>query len=156
MLIWLQYGEFEMTVEEQPYVLQLSKYGSVQDRSRDWRTDVRAKINLFSCMQIAMLDIDGFWLDKGFHITTDALADCSGFQTHCSRKYDKENFLVLGELIESKFVMAVYVGRGKKQPDNYWQNSTEAFSASNAGDPEYFIRGNGYSSLGGSNFAYDT
>lgn len=75
----------EMTAEEAPYVQQLSKYGSVQDRLRDWRSDVRAKINHFSCMQIAMLDIDGFRLDKALQMTADALADFSTFQRRCAR-----------------------------------------------------------------------
>ncbi|KAB2571997.1 Cell wall alpha-1,3-glucan synthase ags1 [Lasiodiplodia theobromae] len=148
------YGEMEMTAEEAPYVQQLSKYGSVQDRLRDWRSDVRAKINHFSCMQIAMLDIDGFRLDKALQMTADGLADFSSFQRRCARRYGKENFLIVGELVGKKPLVALTTGRGK-EPEQYWHNTTEAIAASNTSDPQHFVRDGEHTSIDGSSFSYD-
>lgn len=143
-----------MTAEEAPYVQQLSKYGSVQDRLRDWRSDVRAKINHFSCMQIAMLDIDGFRLDKALQMTADGLADFSTFQRRCARRYGKENFLIVGELVGKKPLVALTTGRGK-EPEQYWHNTTEAMTASNTSSAQHFVRDNDHTSIDGSSFSYD-
>jgi len=51
---------------------QLSKFAFVQDRLREWRPSVLAKIQHFSCMTIASLDIDGFRIDKALQVTVDA------------------------------------------------------------------------------------
>lgn len=77
------YGDLANIGDVPVYEDQLAKYGSVQDRLREWRTDVRDKIKLFSCIQIAMLDIDGFRMDKALQTTVDAMAD---FAEHQRRK----------------------------------------------------------------------
>ncbi|KAL8830932.1 MAG: hypothetical protein Q9170_005506 [Blastenia crenularia] len=68
----------------------VSKFASVQDRLREWRPSVRQKIEHLNCLQITMLDIDGFRMDKGLQITADAegewgkepsMADASTFQS---------------------------------------------------------------------------
>lgn len=136
------------------YVLQLSKFGSVQDRLRDWRDDVREKINHFSCMQIAMLDIDGFRLDKAVQMTADGLADFSRAQRECARNLGKDNFLVLGELLERRPLINMYIGRGK-EPHQHWRTPAEAMTASNESDWTEFIRDSELASLDGSSFSYE-
>lgn len=74
------YGDLNNVGSEPVYENQLAKFGSVQDRLREWRTDVRDKIKHFSCMQIAMLDIDGFRMDKALQTTVDSMADFAEYQ----------------------------------------------------------------------------
>ena len=50
----------------------ISKFASVQARLREWNPSARKKIRHLSCIQIQMLDIDGFRMDKGEEITVDA------------------------------------------------------------------------------------
>ena len=67
-----QYGEVASFGPYQEYERQLSKFAFVQDRLREWRPSVMAKLELFSCITIAMLDIDGFRIDKALQVTLDA------------------------------------------------------------------------------------
>lgn len=59
-----QYGEIAAFEEYSEWQRQISKFAFVQDRLREWRPDVRAKIEHLSCLTIAMLDIDGFRMDS--------------------------------------------------------------------------------------------
>lgn len=135
------------------YQTQLSKYGSVQDRLREWRSDVLAKIKHLSCMQIAMFDIDGFRMDKGLQSSIDALAEFSAYQRQCARQYGKENFLMIGEVVGTDAQASIYIGRGK-QPDQYWTNFTEAVTATNASDDSAYVREYGLTALDGAGFQY--
>ena len=64
--------------------MQLSKFDSVQDRLREWSPSVMDKLKIMSCMQIAMLDIDGFRFDKAVQINIDGLADFATYQRQLS------------------------------------------------------------------------
>ena len=78
ILTILQYGEVASFGDYQEYERQLSKFAFVQDRLREWRPSVLAKIEHFSCMAIAMLDIDGYRIDKALQVTLDAQGWSSG------------------------------------------------------------------------------
>lgn len=147
------YGDSSNTGTLPAYQNQLSKYGSVQDRLRDWRSDVLDKIKHFSCIQIAMLDIDGFRMDKAVQTTVDAMAEFADYQRQCARKYGKENFYIMGEVVASEGQAAIYIGRGK-QPDMYLNNFTEAALVSNKTLTDKYIRKYGLSALDGSSFQY--
>lgn len=74
--------------------------------------------------------------------------------TACAKKYNKDNFLIIGEVVGTSQQTAVYIGRGK-QPDMYTDNVTAALQVTNAtaNDDEY-IRENGLSALDASAFQY--
>ena len=67
-----QYGEVASFGDYTEWQRQLSKFAFVQDRLREWRPSVLSKIQHFSCMMIASLDIDGFRIDKAVQVTVDA------------------------------------------------------------------------------------
>ncbi|KUI66955.1 Cell wall alpha-1,3-glucan synthase mok13 [Cytospora mali] len=148
-----QYGDSSNTGNVLVYENELSKYGSVQDRLRDWRSDVLDKIKHFSCMQIAMLDIDGFRMDKAIQTTIDSMASFADYQRQCARQYGKENFYIVGEVVATDAQAAIYIGRGK-QPDMYFGNATEAAMASNTTDSSSYIRNASLSALDGAGFQY--
>lgn len=81
---------------------QLSKFAFVQDRLREWRPDVLTKIEHFSCMTLAMLDIDGYRIDKGLTITIDAQAEWSNSIRACAKRFGKENFYISGTYISRR------------------------------------------------------
>ena len=126
----------------------------MQDRLREWHSDVLDKIKVMSCIQIAMLDIDGFRMDKGLQATPDALAEFSDYQRRCARKHGKENFFIVGEVVGDPDLAAIYIGRGK-QPNQVVSNVTEAFVSTNVTDSASFVRPFGLSALDGAAFHYD-
>jgi len=63
-----QYGDIEAFGLYPDWQRQLAKFASVQDRLREWHPPVRARIEHFTCMMIAQLDIDGFRIDKGVQV----------------------------------------------------------------------------------------
>ena len=138
-----------------PAQSQLAKFAGVQDRLRGWRPDVLAKLKHFSCMEIAMLDIDGFRMDKALQTTVDAHAEWSEYIRGCAKTYGKDNFLINGESIGEIPFGAVYFGRGK-QPDMTFDNLTEAQLASNTTNSSSYIREFGLSALDGEAFHYPT
>lgn len=147
------YGDSANTGSLPVWENQLAKFGSVQDRLREWRSDVLDKIKHLSCMQIAMLDIDGFRMDKALQITVDALADFADYERTCAKQYGKDNFYIYGEVIGTSQQAAIYIGRGK-QPDMYVDNVTVAALATNETDAGGYIRNYGLSALDGSSFQY--
>ena len=138
-----------------PYQSQLSKFAGVQDRLRAYRPDVLEKIKHFSCMEIAMLDIDGFRVDKALQTPLDVHAEWSEYQRQCARSYGKENFLIVGESVGEKPFSALYFGRGKS-PDQAWKNLTEAQLATNNTDRNTYLREFGQGALDGEAFHYPT
>ena len=80
---------------------QLSKFAFVQDRLREWRPDVLAKIERFACMTIATLDIDGYRIDKGLTITVDSQAHWSRSIRACAKRLGKQNFFISGKHVQS-------------------------------------------------------
>lgn len=134
---------------------QLSKFASVQDRLRVWRSDVLEKINVMSCMQIAMLDIDGFRMDKALQTTLEAHAGFSSYQRQCARQHGKDNFLIVGEAVGEIPFSALYFGRGKG-PDQEQMNVTASMLSSNESNPDEYIREWGNAALDGAAFHYPT
>jgi len=148
------YGDIKGTGSYPSYVNQLSRFASVQDRLREWRPDVLEKIMVMSCMQISMLDIDGFRMDKAVQTTIDSMAAFSNYQRKCAKSLGKDNFLVVGEVVADPKLAAVYFGRGK-QPDQALSNSVDAVYTSNASSSDSYIREFGNSALDGAAFQYD-
>jgi alpha-1,3-glucan synthase len=149
-----QYGDIKSTGSYPSYVNQFSRFASVQDRLREWRPDILEKINVMSCMQIAMLDIDGFRVDKAVQVTIDALATWSDYQRQCARRFGKDNFLVVGEVVADPRLGAVYFGRGK-QPDQALTDPSQAVYTSQDSNASSFIRPFGSTALDGASFDYD-
>ncbi|KAF3766254.1 family 5 glycosyltransferase [Cryphonectria parasitica EP155] len=148
------YGDLQNIGSVAVYKNQLAKYGSVQDRLREWRSDVLDKIKHLSCMEIAMLDIDGFRMDKALQTTVDAMASFSDHQRQCARKYGKENFLIIGEIVGTDQQQAVYIGRGK-EPGMYSGNSTASMMLTNVtADDDVYIRESGLAALDAAAFTY--
>lgn len=132
---------------------QLSKFDAVQDRLREWRTDVGDKIKHFSCMQIASLDLDGFRMDKALQINSDSLGEFSQYQRDCAKRYGKENFLIIGEVVGTDEMSSIYFGRGM-EPDAYMTNFTEAAMTTNLTNGTEYTREFGQSALDGTAFHY--
>lgn len=148
------YGDLSSSGTPPVWENQLAKYDSVQDRLREWRSDVLDKIKHFSCMQIAMLDLDGFRMDKAVQTSVDALAEFSQHQRECATRYGKENFLIIGEVVATDALSSIYFGRGR-QPDQYATNSTQAAMATNtSSDATDHIREFGLTALDGTAFHY--
>lgn len=104
-------------------------------------------------MQIAMLDIDGFRVDKALQTPVDALAEWATYQRNCARQYGKENFLITGEVVGELKFSSVFFGRGKS-PDTYFDNPLQGQNAT--GETEGYIRDFGNNALDGTNFHYPT
>ncbi|KAK5352821.1 hypothetical protein LTR61_003949 [Exophiala xenobiotica] len=153
-----QYGDMPGVGAVPVWQSQLAKFASVQDRLRIWRQDVMEKVKVMSCMQIAMLDIDGFRMDKAFQAPLDAQAEWADYQRDCARRYGKNNFFITGEGVGEPPLEAVYMGRGK-QPNMYFENITEAQLATNqssVSNPSAYLREAGSSALDSAAFHYPT
>ena len=147
-----QYGEVASDGDDPEYVRQLSKFSSVQDRLREWRGDVLAKIQHFSCLTLSMLDIDGFRIDKAIQVTVDSQGAWSSFMRQCARDHGKNNFYITGEVSSSNTFGSIYIGKGM-QPDMAFTNITEAITATNSTTRKY-IRDQDNSALDASAFHY--
>lgn len=130
---------------------QLSKFGGVQDRLRDWSPSVLDKIVHFSCMWIKGLDIDGFRMDKAMQITIDPLGNFSSRIRDCASEFGKENFFIPGEIVNGNTNGAIYIGRGK-EPSMRYNNVSDAINSTTS---EY-IRADGYQGLDAGAFHYST
>jgi alpha-1,3-glucan synthase len=148
-----QYGDMKGVGYVPPYQSQLSKFASVQDRLRLWKHDVLEKVMHFSCMQIAMLDIDGFRVDKALQTPVDALAEWATYQRDCARSYGKENFLITGEVVGELAYSSVFFGRGKS-PNTYFDTQLDGQNAT--GNTEGYVRDFGNNALDSTNFHYPT
>jgi len=93
-----QFGDMEAFGVHPDWQRQLSKFASVQDRLREWDTDVMQKIKKYSCLTIKALDIDGIRVDKSTQITVDALASWTTSTKACAAAVGKNNFFVVGEV----------------------------------------------------------
>lgn len=134
-----QYGDVESFGTYPEWQKQLSKFGFVQDRLREWRPSVLDKIKLFSCITIKMLDIDGFRIDKALTITSDAQADWSEYIRGCANSVGKTNFFIPGEIVAGNTLAAIYLGRGK-EPQMAVSTFEQALTATNGTDEELYIR----------------
>ncbi|KAF2715738.1 glycosyltransferase family 5 protein [Pleomassaria siparia CBS 279.74] len=148
-----QYGDMKGVGEVPIVETQLGKFAGVQDRLRTWRKDVLDKVMHFSCMQIAMLDIDGFRMDKAAQTPIDVHAEWSDYQRACARRYGKDNFLIVGEIVSKVPYASLLIGRGK-QPNQAFENMTQAIAAYSAKQDDNYLRSFGSSALDGDAFAY--
>jgi alpha-1,3-glucan synthase len=104
-----QYGDMEAFGVHPDWNRQLSKFASVQDRLREWNPDVRAKIQVFSCLAIKALDIDAIRIDKATQVTVDALADWATHTRACAKALGKNNFFIVGEVTGGDTFGALYM-----------------------------------------------
>lgn len=148
-----QYGEIAAFGNYPEWQRQISKFAFVQDRLREWRTDVRQKLERFSCITIAMLDIDGYRIDKALQVTVDAQGEWSDAMRKCAREHGKNNFYIPGEIVAGNSFGAVYIGRGK-EPEMKVDNITAAVLATNATAQQYYIREPAKVALDGAAFHY--
>ncbi|KAH6637311.1 glycosyltransferase family 5 protein [Chaetomium tenue] len=109
-----QYGDIEAFGVFPDWQRQLAKFASVQDRLRDWEPSVAARLELFSCMTIRMLDVDGFRIDKAVQVTVDAQASFSSAMRKCAKEVGKDNFVVFGEITSGNDLGSIYLGRGRE------------------------------------------
>jgi alpha-1,3-glucan synthase len=104
-------------------------------------------------MQIAMLDIDGFRMDKAAQTPIDIHAKWSDHQRACAKRYGKENFLIVGEIVSKIPYASLIVGRGK-QPDQAFKNMTQAVASLNVKEDDNYLRPFGSTALDGDAFHY--
>lgn len=88
---------------------QLSKFSSVQDRLREWKPDVMAKIQTFSCMAIKALDIDAIRIDKATQVTVDGLSAWTSHTRECAKNLGKDNFFISGEVTGGNTFASLYM-----------------------------------------------
>ncbi|KAF2661570.1 glycosyltransferase family 5 protein [Lophiostoma macrostomum CBS 122681] len=151
-----QFGDTEAFGVFPDYRRQLTKFASVQDRLREWVPSVRTKLETFSCITIAMLDIDGFRFDKATQATIDASGSFAASLRDCARKFGKENFFLPGEITGGNTFGSLYVGRGR-QPDHYITNLTVAALVTNETIEQLdvkFLRDEGQNALDAAAFHY--
>ncbi|KAJ6440216.1 Cuticle-degrading protease [Purpureocillium lavendulum] len=108
-----QYGDIEASGVFPDWQRSLSKSASVQDRLREWVPSVRQRLEVFSCLVITMLDIDGFRFDKATQVTVDALGAHSAAVRECAGKLGKNNFFLPGEITGGNAFGSIYLGRGR-------------------------------------------
>ena len=149
-----QYGEIGAFGNYPEWQRQISKFAYVQDRLREWRPDVRLKIEHFACLTMGMLDLDGYRMDKGLMLTLDAVGNWSSSMRTCAKALGKDNFYISGEIVAGNAFGANYIGRGRT-PDNYVKNMTQAVAMTNASENDkYFIRDVGQNAFDGAAFHY--
>ncbi|KUJ12806.1 alpha-1,3-glucan synthase Ags2 [Mollisia scopiformis] len=148
-----QYGDFEGLGDFDGWKRSLSKAAGVQDRLRDWIPSVREKIEIFSCLTIMMLDIDGYRIDKATQVTVDALGEFSHAMRECARAVGKENFFITGEISGGNTFGSIFLGRGR-QPDMQVSSQLEAVTLTNMSNSSLFIRGNDQNGLDSAAFHY--
>ncbi|PQE30186.1 alpha-1,3-glucan synthase protein [Rutstroemia sp. NJR-2017a WRK4] len=148
-----QYGDTEAFGVFPDWQRQLSKFASVQDRLREWLPSVRTKIEIFSCMMIQQLDIDGMRIDKATQITVDALGSFSHAMRECARAVNKTNFMVTGEITGGNTFGSIYLGRGR-QPDMLPDTIKDAVQMTSNSSLAYFIRDPDQNALDSAAFHY--
>ncbi|KAK0927193.1 hypothetical protein LTR29_017683 [Friedmanniomyces endolithicus] len=146
-----QYGEVSSFGDYTEWQRQLSKFAFVQDRLREWRPSVLAKIQHFGCMTIASLDIDGFRIDKALQVTVDAQGAWSSHIRECAMRFNKTNFYIPGEIVAGNSFGAIYVGRGM-EPKMATDNLMEVVGTHNAS--REYIRDSDHSALDAAAFHY--
>ncbi|EFQ35820.1 alpha amylase [Colletotrichum graminicola M1.001] len=108
-----QYGDIEAFGVFPDWQRQLAKFASVQDRLREWVPSVRQRLELYSCMTIQTLDVDGFRIDKAVQVTVDAQAEWSTAMRQCAKDLGKDNFMIVGEITSGNTLGSIYLGRGR-------------------------------------------
>ncbi|KAK3367350.1 putative cell wall alpha-1, 3-glucan synthase [Lasiosphaeria ovina] len=123
-----QYGDIEAFGVHPDWQRSLAKFASVQDRLREWIPEVRNKIELFSCLSIIMLDVDGFRFDKASQVTVDALGDHSDAVRKCAEKVGKKNFFLPGEITGGNDYGSIYIGRGRQSDQKFTVDTSKAMN----------------------------
>ncbi|KAK3670004.1 Cell wall alpha-1,3-glucan synthase ags1 [Recurvomyces mirabilis] len=147
-----QYGDTEAFGVFPDWRRELSKFGSAQDRLREWHPPVRVKLENFYCLLISQLDVDGFRYDKATQSTVDAMGFMNDVMRTCAKRYGKENFFLPGEITGGNDFGAIFLGRGR-QPDQRPDNVTQAVNLTSS-DNEYFLRERKYGALDSAAFHY--
>lgn len=150
-----QYGDVEAFGVFPDWERQLSKFASVQDRLREWYSPVRERLERFSCMTIAALDIDGFRVDKAMQVTVDAQAAFSSKMRECARQYNKTNFMLVGEITSGNNLGSVWLGRGRSL--DLWVDDAQTAMTidwNGTSSSDYFLREAGNSALDAGAFHY--
>lgn len=104
-----QYGDMEAFGVHPDWQRQLAKFASVQDRLREWKPSVMAKLKVFSCMTITALDIDAIRIDKATQVTVDALAEWASSTRACASNLGKKNFYIPGEVTGGNTFGSLYM-----------------------------------------------
>lgn len=104
-----QYGDLEAFGVFPDWQRQLTKFASVQDRLREWKPEVMAKLQTFACMAITALDFDAIRIDKSTQVTLDALAAWSTSARACATNLGKKNFYITGEVTGGNSFAALYL-----------------------------------------------
>ncbi|EFQ32048.1 glycosyl transferase group 1 [Colletotrichum graminicola] len=146
-----QYGDVEAFGFHPDWKRQLSKFASVQDRLREWVPSVRKRLEVLSCLQITMLDIDGFRFDKAAQVTVDAQGNFSAAMRECAAGVGKKDFFLPGEITAGNNLGSIYLGRGLEADSKFIQLD-EALNAT--GNDSRYIRDPGQNALDASAFHY--
>lgn len=111
-----QYGDMEAFGVHPDWQRQLSKFASVQDRLREWRPDVMARIQRFSCMLVKALDIDAIRIDKATQVTVEGMTAWAAHTRQCAKEIGKDNFFIPGEVTGGDTFGALYMYVSLKSP----------------------------------------
>ncbi|KAK0712424.1 alpha-1,3-glucan synthase-like protein [Lasiosphaeria miniovina] len=151
-----QYGDIEAFGVYPDWKRQLAKFASVQDRLREWEPSVLARLERFSCMTIAMLDIDGFRIDKAVQVTVDAQAHWSSAMRDCAVKHNKTNFMIVGEITAGNTLGSIYLGRGRvpSVAEALDMKTAMTLPVNTTDADKYFVRENKNSALDAGAFHY--
>ncbi|KAI0950602.1 hypothetical protein AcV7_009015 [Taiwanofungus camphoratus] len=147
-----QYGDMEAFGVHPDWQRQLAKFASVQDRLREWRPEVMAKLQTFACMAITALDFDAIRIDKSTQITVEALSQWTTATRSCATKLGKKNFYISGEVTGGDTFGSLYYGRGRT-PTQLPNGFLEAANLTES-DNQYFIRTAPNNGLDGVAFHY--
>ena len=165
-----QYGDMEAFGVHPDWQRQLSKFASVQDRLREWKSEVMEKLTVFSCMAIKAFDIDAIRVDKATQLTVDALAIWSSRTRACATPSGRKTFSLRVKSLEvtlldpcicgvnfiygysCNFLILFHSGRGRTPT----QLSPGFLAAANitAQDDNYFLWGRTLNALDGVAFQY--
>ncbi|TDZ61500.1 Cell wall alpha-1,3-glucan synthase mok13 [Colletotrichum trifolii] len=151
-----QFGDIEAFGVFPDWQRQLAKFASVQDRLREWIPSVRERLQLYSCMTIQMLDIDGYRIDKAVQVTVDAQAEWSTAMRTCAKAVGKENFMVVGEITSGNTLGSIYLGRGRTPEMASKLQLADAISmkSNDSANSGSFVREAGKSALDAGAFHY--
>ncbi|KAF8274895.1 modular protein with glycoside hydrolase family 13 and glycosyltransferase family 5 domains [Lactarius quietus] len=147
-----QYGDTEAFGVHPDWQRQLSKFASVQDRLREWKPQVMAKLKVFACMAIQSLDIDAIRIDKSTQVTVEALAEWAAAARQCATSFGKKNFYITGEVTGGDTFGSLYYGRGRTPT----QLPAGFLAAANltSSQNQYFLRDASTNGLDGVAFHY--
>jgi alpha-1,3-glucan synthase len=149
-----QYGDIEAFGVFPDWQRSLAKFASVQDRLRDWKPSVRERLEVFSCITVEMLDVDGFRFDKATQITIDALADHNAAVRKCAANVGKDNFFLPGEITGGNSYGSIYIGRGRQSDQKPKDVDTVLNWTTKNAPSANFIRDEGKNALDAGAFHY--